>query len=305
MNYLAIFMLVIVVFFLLKKNQLVKYDEKKLSSKELELMKYIKNNIVYINTNNKTISEIATNIQDLDCEYVMLTKRGRLKPEDENTIIYNFVLNNEKSCGFNVEFYCDNSKNKFRNVLNKLIVACVNYIQMLRKEDISTYYYVCLKKSERLVRNLDVQIFEISPNLKERLNEIKLKEYLLKRNKLRFSNILSFFFMILAGAIVTANVLYNLNAVIVFDASIYNVIACALIYVCYANILGKVYSPMGKYRFIASYLFPVYTVVYIVLTAYYYIKRIMGGMIMNKKKNFFISLVILLVIYVIFILIKR
>ena len=103
MNYLAIFMLVIVVFFLLKKNQVVKYEEKKLNSEELELMNYIKNNIVYINTNNKTISEIATNIRDLDCEYVMLTKRGRLKSEDENTIIYNFILNNEKSCGFNVE----------------------------------------------------------------------------------------------------------------------------------------------------------------------------------------------------------
>ena len=145
MNYLAIFMLVIVVFFLLKKNQVVKYEEKKLNSEELELMNYIKNNIVYINTNNKTISEIATNIRDLDCEYVMLTKRGRLKSEDENTIIYNFILNNEKSCGFNVELYCDNSKNKFKNVFDKLIVACVNYIQMLRKEDISTYYYVCLK----------------------------------------------------------------------------------------------------------------------------------------------------------------
>lgn len=305
MNYLAIFMLVIVVFFSFTKKQVKKMEEKLLSQKDLEKIQHVKENVLYITTNGKSREQIQKEIKEASKEYIILSKTEKIENSIKDNIIYNFILSDSKPCGFNVRFYYNNTPSRLKNIFMQLIAACINYIQMLKKEDIYSYYFVCAKKEDISSFNKSIQDFELSEYLSQSLTEIRLKEYILKRERLSISDILNFFFVILAGTVVTANVLYNLNAVITFRASIYNVIACALIYVCYANILSKVYSPMGRYRFIASYLFPIYIVVYIILTAYYYIRKAIGGFMMNKKKNFFISLIILLVIYVIFILIKR
>lgn len=311
MNYLAIFILVIVVIFLLQKKQVTKYKEENVSKENLTKMHYIKENTEYIYTKDKTDIQIVDEINTSNKEYVFLTKEDKITQNQIDIVIYNFILEEENVCGFNMLYYVQNTKGIIKNIATHILVACINYIQMLRKEDIYSYHFVCLKKDNILKgktkninkKKVNVQCFELSEFLKKEVTTFRVKEFVLKRNKLRISSILNFAFAILAGTVVTANVIYNLNEVINKNASVYNVLACALIYVCYSNILSKVYSPMGRFRFVASYLFPIYIVLYVVLTAYYYIK-VVGEVLVKKKKNFLISLIILLIVYVIFILLK-
>lgn len=311
MNYLAIFILVIVVIFLLQKKQVIEYKEENVSKENLVKVKYIKENITYIYTKDKTDTQIVKEINASNKEYVFLTKEDKVKQNNIDTVIYNFVLANEIPCGFEMLYHFKKNSLNFKSVFGQLLTACLNYIQMLRKEDLYSHYFVCLKKQD-VVKELKsdvrkskikVQSFELSESLSKYITSFNVKAFILKRNKLKLSSILNFWFVILAGTVVTTNVIYNLNEVINKNASVYNVLACALIYVCYSNILSKVYSPMGRFRFVASYLFPIYIVLYVGLTAYYYIK-VVGEVLVKKKKNFLISLIILLIVYVIFILLK-
>ncbi len=273
MNYLAIFILVIVVIFLIQKKQVMRYDEKNISEEDLKKMQYIRNNLECICTKGLLHKEITNKMKNAKSEYILLSKSESVSKNQIDIVLYNFILANESPCGFDALFYFEKKSRKIKDVLFKFMAACMNYIQMLRKEDIYSHYFVCLKKEELYVKKVNLQSFELSNSLRKKVTKFRVKEFVLKRNKLKFSTILNFAFVILAGTIVTANVIYNLNAVISRKASAYNVLACALIYVCYSNILGKVYSPMGRFRFIASYLFPIYIVLYIIVTAYYYIKN--------------------------------
>lgn len=304
MNYLAIFILVIVVIFLIQKKQVARYEEKNISEENLKKIQYIKSKLDCICTKEMSHEEVANKIESAKAEYIFLFKSENVTKRQMDLVLYNFVLVDEKPCGFDVLYYFEKTPKRFKNILASLIVACMNYIQMLRKEDIYSHYFVCLKKETILERNIKIQSFELSDKLSKKVTDFRMKEFALKRNKLKFSTIFNFAFVILAGTIVTANVIYNLNAVILRNASAYNVLACALIYVCYSNILGKVYSPMGHFRFIASYLFPIYIVLYVVITAYYYIRKIVGEVSVNNKKSFLISLIILLIVYILFIILK-
>lgn len=304
MNYLAIFILVIVVIFLIQKKQVVRYGENNVSEENLEKMKYIKNNLECICTKEMSHNNVLNRIENSKAEYIFLSKSASVTESQMDLVIYNFVLSDETPCGFDALYYFEKTPKKLKNILTNLIVACMNYIQMLRKEDVYSHYFVCLKKEAISERKIKIQSFELSNELCKKVTNFRVKEFILKRNKLKLSAILNFAFVILAGTIVTANVVYNLDAVISKSASAYNVLACALIYVCYSNILGKVYSPMGRFRFIASYLFPLYIVLYVIMTAYYYIRKIVGEVSVNKKKDFLISLIILLIVYVLFILLK-
>lgn len=312
MNYLAIFILVIVVIFLLRKKQVIEYKEENILEEDLAKVKYIKENIVYIHTKDKTDTQVIKEISSSNKEYVFLTKEDKVSQNKVDTVIYNFVLANEKTCGFEMLYHFKKNSLNFKSIFGQLLTACLNYIQMLRKEDVYSYYFVCLKRQEveRELKSgarkskIKLQSFELSESLSKYITSFNVKAFVLKRNKLKISSIFNFLFVILAGTVVTANVIYNLNEVINKNASVYNVLACSLIYVCYSNILSKVYSPMGRFKFIASYLFPIYIVLYVGLTAYYYIK-VVGEMLMKKKKNFLISLIILLIVYVIFIFLKK
>lgn len=305
MNYLAIFVLVIVVIFLLQKQQIKEYKEENVSKENLAKIKYVKENVIYICTKSLTDKEVLEKVKQANYKYVFLTKNPNISESEKDTVIYNFVLHFEVPCGFSVLYYAKPKGNVFKNIFWPLAAACINYIQMLRREELFSYFFVCMKKEDAYLTQIKLQSFELSNILRSEVTSIKTKEFVLKKTKLKFSAILNFFFVILAGSLVTANVIYNLNAVITMNASVYNVVACALIYVCYANVLSKVYSSMGKFRFIASYLFPVYIVVYAMYVAYYYIRKVVGGICVNKKKSFLISLIILLIVYVIFILLKQ
>lgn len=313
MNYLAVFILVIVVIFLLEKKQVVEYKEKDISKEDLIKVQHVKENFELICTKKLKEEEILDRICNAQTEYVLLSKNESVTVDQMNLIIYNFVLQKEMTCGFDVLFYTDKDPKILKNILTNVLVACINYVQMLRKGDIYSYHFVCMKKeclkngrgtSVKLKNMTKIQSFELSVHVRKKITDFRLKEFILKRSKLKISNILNFDFVILAGTVVTANLIYNLNAVIYRKASIYDVLSCILIYICYSNLLKKVYSPMGRFKFIASYLFPIYIGLYFVLTAYYYIKKVVGEML-NKKREFLISLIILLIIYIIFILLKH
>ena len=305
MNYLAVFILVMMVFFLMSKKQIVPCRIRQLDDSDIKKIEYIKNNIGYIFTKNKSETQIMDEINKSNKKYLLLSQNESISEHDSQLVIYIFYLSCAKPCGFNAEYYYDSAQSYSKKIIGAFATACVNYIQMLRKSDVYSYYYVCVKKEDIINSKCKIQNFELSEHLKQKLTKSEFKNYILRNDKLKIGSLINFFFTIITGTIVTANVWYNLNSVINHEASIYNVIACSLIYVCYANLFAKLYGPMGYFRFIASYLFPIYIVVYVISTAYYYIRSIIGGRTMNEKKKFFISLILLIMIYIFFIILKK
>ena len=278
MNYVAITFLVLVVFFLLSNRKLLTYDEiiqKNINLKE-EIEK-VKQEIGYINrTNVKNIEELNLSLDKIKFKYVIYGDVNDLDKKQVDIIVANFVKLNLKTCGFGFQYGYKSWEKTFKNLLYKLLAACLNYIEMLSRQNKLNYSLIISSKDTIVqdVKRNNIEPFTLSPLLSRKVENEDLKESILRQRKLSLRNIISVMLTILAGTTVTANIIYTLIDIMHFEGSIQSVIACILIYVCYANLNIEIYRPMGKFRFIASYLFPIYIVVFIIFTAYYYTKKL-------------------------------
>lgn len=308
MNYVAITFLVLVVFFLLANKKLIPYEEIIKNNNLRRDVEQVRKNIIYINREQvETIEEIETRLSKTNFKYVVYGEINDLNEEQVNVLIANFVNANKKTCGMGYQFEYISKEKRIKTLIYKLLVACLNYIEMLSRHD-KLNYSLIIAETNKLVQDIksnNIVSFTLTPLLARKVEKEDLKESILKKHQISLRNTISILLTIIAGTVVTANIIYNLINVIHLQGSVYNVIACALIYICYANITVEIYKPMGIFRFVASYLFPLYIVVFVIFTAYYYIKEIMLRCNMSSKKSFFISLVILFIVYLIFILIKR
>lgn len=307
MNYVAITFLVLVVFFLLCNKKIMSYEEIIRKGNFKQEIENVEKSICYINRKTiKNKEDLIKKIKELNCNHIIFGDIEELNKTEEKTIIANFVFLNKVTCGFEYEFkYMNHSKN-IKNLLYKLLAACLNYVEMLSRHNIMDYSILIARKEtiEQDIKSNDITSFTLSPFLSKKVEKEDLKEHVVRKHKISIKNLVSIILTIMAGTIVTANVVYNVVNIFKGEGNIYDVVACTIIYICYANITVEIYKPMGIFRFIASYLFPLYIVVFIVFTTYYYIINMISRCKMSNRKNFFISLIILLVVYLIFILLK-
>jgi len=308
MNYVAITFLVLVVFFLLANKKLIPYEEIIKNNNIRRAVEQVRKNIIYINRDQvETIEEIETRISKANSKYVVYGDIKDLNEKQVNVLIANFVNVNKETCGLGYQFEYVSKEKRVKTLLYKLLAACLNYIEMLSRHDKLNYSLIIAETNKLMqdIKNNNIVSFTLSPLLTRRVETEDLKEGVLKKHKISLRNTISIILTIIAGTAVTANIIYNLISVIRLEGRIYDIIACTLIYICYANITVEIYKPMGIFRFVASYLFPLYIVVFIIFTSYYYIKELVLRCKMSKKRSFLFSLLILFIVYLIFILIKK
>lgn len=308
MNYVAIIFLVIVIFFLLANRKIIPYEDIITNSNLKREIEYFKKSVIYINRKHTdTIEKIELELNKSNSKYVVFGDIEDLNEEKINILIANFINENKQTCGMGFQYDYIVKEKSLKTIIYKLLAACLNYIEMLSRHDKLNYPLIISEKNQLIqdIKNNNIISFTLSPHLSRKVETEDLKGNVLKKHKISFKNIVSIILTIMSGTVVTANIVYNIISIIKLDGNIYDIVACIIIYICYANITVEIYKPMGIFRFVASYLFPIYIVVFIIFTTYYYIKEIMLRFKMSNKRELLISLLILFVVYLVFILIKK
>ncbi|MBR5227810.1 MAG: hypothetical protein IKV94_04140 [Clostridia bacterium] len=281
MNYVSIVLLIMVIFLLLPNKRIYKRDKiEKIYGKNISTeIEKVRGNIVYINTKElEDIFSIERNISNYSNKYIIVCKEQPLNQNVLEMIISNFVSTGMETSGFNYKFIYSLEKLNLRNFIRKIFVVCINYIAILARNNYNSFDII-ISKSENFVediKNKKIIKFSASDELiKEvlKFNEFKnkyIKKVFSKKYKVDIENALSIMLVTIAGTIITANIFFViLNPI----DNIWNIIVCLVTYICYSNIISQIYNPIGKFRLVATYIFPIYIVVYFLYTAYYFIRR--------------------------------
>ena len=239
-------------------------DEICVINNELESIQFEEKDINYTN--------ITKNIKKNKKQYILI-KNSKLKltEYDKKALIANFIVSNMNPCGFNLVYEYANKKWSFK----KLYIDIINYLNIFNKEEISTYGVIICKKQDFLIgeKHLKNQIISFTPckftriKISEReIENINFKTmYINKISKAKISLIIKILLLIISGSIITTNLIYSiLNA----NNNINGLIISSIIYYCYSYIIRYIYKPIGRQRIIATYIFPIYFISYIVIGFY-------------------------------------
>lgn len=277
MDYFSVIVLILVIFTFVSDRNVKSIDKIKNEKQDLDLEKeinYIKENleIIKIESKNMTYDNFFKTTNDFKKEYILLqNSRLKLSRENIDTLISNYVINNKKTCGFNLLY----SYTKKKWSLKRIYIDIINYLNIFNKTELSTYGVIICKKEEL---KQDEKTFEknlISYTTSEITNidfsdeEIKTsrlkKIYIKKLSKADISISIKIFLLIISGSIITTNLIYSVFNV---NNNINGLIISAVIYYCYSYIIRYIYRPIGKQRVIATYIFPIYFITYIIVGVY-------------------------------------
>lgn len=283
MDYFSVIVLVIVVFIFMSDRKVkdITIIEKE-NNEILKQIEQVKQNlkIVKLETKDMNYDEILKNIQTLENKYILIqNSKLKLSNQDIDTIIANYIVEDEsgKSIGgFNLLY----SYNEKKWSLKKLYVDVINYLNIFNKQELATYGVIICRKSdktqtekqfkENLISYTPAEFTNITFENKE-INKKKLKKiYINKLSNANISIILKILLLIISGSIITTNLIYaifNVN-------NINGLIIAAVIYYCYSYIIRYIYKPIGKQRILATYIFPVYFVSYIVVSIHTLITKV-------------------------------
>ena len=289
MYYTALISMVLVLFLFLKdKKLLTKSDIQKRSNRynidEIEKrQKHIKENIkCMFYTDN-------INIEEIDKEYVLMYREDvALSDELLDDIYLNYIIQRENPCVFSGRYIVDervNVKNKFKikeKVKGFLYSNLLNYICIFDKDNIDNYFIIILKKEEleslfnKKISLKDVKSFDsekICINIKygtknERRDIVEKYLYGIRNMSIKTTVRIGLF--IFTASTVTVNLLNN---IINLEKNIYAVLVSVFMYYCYSIVTRYIFKSVGKLRYIAPYLFPVYVISYIITYIYIVIDK--------------------------------
>lgn len=156
--------------------------------------------------------------------------------------------------------------------IKKIYIDIINYLNIFNKQDVETYAVIICEKTENI--SFEKQFREnavsyISSNItniiieEEKIKKDKLKKiYLNKLNNANLSLILKILLLIISGSIITTNLIYS----VLYEINIKELILATVIYYCYSYIIRYIYKPLGTRRVVASYIFPIYFLSYIIVS---------------------------------------
>lgn len=289
MDYFIVFLLLIIIFTFISDKKVISintlkgkikninskikniYDEMLIIRIDDNIKKEKQQLIEYVN--KKTANNITK-------EYVMLLFGNvSVNNSDIRILIANYINCGKKSCGFMPTYkYKYMGNRKIKSIINELKVAVINYINIFSKSDIDSYSILILKKEEiddinymfhnnnkNTEENSNKKViisFSPSENVKVMCNNNKerLIEEIEEMHNLDFKAIVKSGILILVGITITANIISAL-----YSTNITNIIVSLVVYWCYNFILKYMYKPIGKYKFISGYLFPVFLIIYLTI----------------------------------------
>lgn len=282
MDYFNVIVLIIVSFIFVSDRKIKEIEElEKQDSEILKKAEEIMLNIQVIDMENTESVNFGENVVRSGKQYILLKNKWlNLDNELVKILIANYIISNKKICGFNAIYY--NSKANKKVNLKTIYIDGINYLEIFNKQKLDNYGVVIIDK-EYLIENndykKDIVSFVPGKNIKLKsdcsnlsLDSIK-KMCLNKLYKSDITIILKIMLLILAGSTITANLIYSVFNIL---NDVTGFIIAAIIYYCYSYIIRYIYEPIGRKRLVATYIFPIYFLSYIVVVIYELIKKVIN-----------------------------
>lgn len=233
----------------------------------LEKVRQIRSNIDIVSVKNINYKNILANLKDNDKEYILLhNNKIQLDEYKIQTLISNYITCNQRMCGFNLLYIYSEKQQR----LKRIYLEIINYLNIFNRKEIATYGIIVGKKIDLKQNEGEIkkQIICYTPSKityielkKEEISTERLKNiYLDKIRKSNLGVVLKILLLIISGSIITTNLIYSLLNV---NKNINNCIISLVIYYCYSYIIRYIYKPVGKQRVVASYIFPIYFILYV------------------------------------------
>lgn len=283
-NMVAILSIILVLFLFI--------DEKKLKTKEqivnnfidknkeyMSKLKYIQNDIINLEFSN--IQELKENLNSIQEKYIFISKNNiNITDEFKEKIIYNLSLNDDQVMLIKGKYSIQKEgSNLCVKYTNEFLIDTLNYMNIFDKESINNYYIIIGKTvnvqkyiyGEKTTKTICSEADKLYINLKDS-QEIFDK----CRQNVKNINIKT---IIKIGIFVftTGSITWNfIRSLVLLDQDIYMFLIATAIYYCYTKVVERMYITIGKMKYIASYIFPIYLIIYI--CTYLYI-------IIYSKKN--------------------
>lgn len=285
MYYTTLISMVLVLFLFLK--------DKKLLTKEQIRKRNYKYNIEEIEKRKQSIQSNVKCIQytdkieekDIKEDYILLYREDVILTDELKEDIYlNYIIEKEKTCAFTGRYvtkYLKSAtwKDKLKGYLYSNLL---NYISIFDKDNIDNYFIIMLKKKElKALKNKNIPLKDIKSFDSERINiDIKyrtkeerrdiIEKYLYGIRNMSIKTTARIGVFIFSASTVTLNLLNN---IINLERNIYTLLVSIFMYYCYSKIVKYIYKSVGKLRYIAPYLFPIYILSYIITYIYIVIDK--------------------------------
>lgn len=273
LDYFAVLLLIIIIFTFLKDKKILEIQKLQQDIPDLEekidrVLKDIKI-VCFEDVENK--KEIDSN----GYKHLIILKNGlNLTRRDKKLLVANYINEKEKVCGFNVCLeYVNRSnikiKDKIKNVMNRLKIIAINYMNLFSKHKLNSYGVV-IGKREEIIKMLKEEIsykeiISFIPNeqISVELENVKLNKEVFWNNKIDIALILKAFLLILVGTTITTNVVYEIVMLFKTLSLNYTLMTAFALYYCYVYVLNYLYKPIGKYKLLSAYILPIYIAAYV------------------------------------------
>lgn len=274
MDYFSVIVLVIVIFIFASDRSVKSIDNIIKEKTDINILQEIRNvkekiDVIKISTKDMHYANILKITKKTKNKYVLLQNSElELTEKDIDTLIANYIYSNKISCGFNLLYvYCEK-----KWTFKKLYLDIINYLNIFNKKELSTYgVVICAKEDFSKCENkFKKDIVSYTPSqythvefTKDEIKTTKLKRiYISKISEANIDIVIKILLLIISGSIITTNLIYSIFNV---NNNINGLIISLVVYYCYSYIIRYIYKPIGKQRVIATYIFPIYFISYIIV----------------------------------------
>ena len=277
MDYFSVTVLIIVTFIFISDRSVKNIDRIKKEKGNIDIYTEMENiktklEIRKINTNDMNYNNILKQVQASKSEYIILQNDElNLNSSQLDTFIANYIDNNKKTCAFNLLYVYKGKKWS----LKKIYIDIINYLNIFNKNDLTTYgliictKYDFLQSEKKFKKSLTSYTPVESTHVEFTREEIKIANlkriYIDKLTKANIDIIVRLVLLIISGSVITTNLIYSILNV---NNNINGLIISCVIYYCYSYIIRYIYKPIGKHKIVATYIFPIYFISYIIVSIY-------------------------------------
>ena len=274
MDYFSVIILVIVTFVFISDRSVKSIDRIKNEKIDLDITQQINNikeklDVIKVNTEDTNYINILKTTEKSQKEYILLqNSKLELNDSEIDILIANYINCGEIPSGFNLLYVYLDKKWSFK----KLYIDIINYLNIFNKKDLSTYGVIICKKDDVISNenSLKNKLISYTPSgathikfTKEEIKTEKLKRiYINKIKEANLSIIIRILLLIISGSVITTNLIYSILNV---NNNINGLIISGVIYYCYSYIIIYIYKPIGRRRLVATYIFPIYFLSYIIV----------------------------------------
>jgi len=277
MDYFSVIVLITITFVFISDRYVKSIEDIKEAKKDIDIIEQIniikeKMDVIKICEKDMNPIDILKITRKSKKEYILIqNNKLELNNTDADILVANYINSNQKPCGFNLLYV--NQETKWS--LKRLYIDIINYLNIFNRKDLSTYGVIICKMKELIQqeKTFKKQLISYIPtnatNIELKKEEIKTtnlkKIYINKIKEANISIIIRILLLIVSGSIITTNLIYSILNV---NNSINGLIISSVIYYCYSYIIRYIYKPIGKQRILASYIFPIYFITYIIVGIY-------------------------------------